>query len=88
MERVRLSEKQKIDIALHSHKNPRMTQQDLIEWSQHQFSLEIRISKGAMCKLYNDRGRLDKVAGTETSQFVLNMKTKHAPEFSELESQL
>ena len=35
-----------------------------------------------------DEARLLKVAGTETSQDVLSMKTKHAPEFIELENQL
>ncbi len=41
-----------------------------------------------MSKIFKERERLLKVAATETSQHVLNMKTKHAPEFLELENQL
>jgi hypothetical protein len=41
-----------------------------------------------MSKLFKEKERLLKVAATETSQHVLNMKTKHAPEFAELENQM
>ena len=88
IKRMRLTQQQKIDIALHSHKNPQLTQQDLIAWSRHKFSLEDPVSKGAMSALFKDKERLLKVAGTETSHYVLSMKTKHAPEFPELENQL
>jgi hypothetical protein len=45
------------------------------------------LSKGGMSNLFKDKERLLKVAGTKTSQHVLSMKTKHAPEFLELENQ-
>ena len=51
LKRMRLTEQQKIDIALHSHKNPQLTQQDLIAWSKHKFSLQDPVSKGAMSAL-------------------------------------
>ena len=41
-----------------------------------------------MSKIFKEKERLLKVAATETSQYVLNMKTKHSPEFLELENQL
>jgi hypothetical protein len=37
------------------------------------------LSKAAMSKLFKDKERLLKVAATETSHYVLNMKTKQAP---------
>ncbi len=49
--RVRLTEKQKIEIAIHSQKNPLLNQKDLIEWSHHEFSLEV--SKAAMSKIFS-----------------------------------
>ena len=70
IKRTRLTEQQKIDITLHSHKNPQLTQQDLIAWSKHKFSLQDPVSKGAMSALFKDKERLLKVAGTETSHYV------------------
>ncbi len=68
------------------HKNPQLTQQDLIDWSRHKFSLQDPVSKGGMSALFKDKERLLKVAGTETSHYVLSMKNKHVPEFPELEN--
>jgi hypothetical protein len=70
---MRLTEQQ-IDIALHSHKNPQLTQQDPIAWSKDKFSLQDPVSKGAMSALFKDKERLLKVAGTETSHYdIYNM---------------
>ena len=60
-------------------KNPLLSQKELIEWSQHKFDMKKTLSKAAMSKLFKDKERLLKVAATETSHYVLNMKTKQAP---------
>jgi hypothetical protein len=39
----------------HSQKNPLLNQKDLIEWRQHEFSLEV--SKAAMSKLFKEKER-------------------------------
>ena len=49
--RVRLSEKEKISIALHSQQNPHLSQQDMIKWSFHKFGMEKEVSKAAMSRL-------------------------------------
>ena len=41
-----------------------------------------------MSNLFKDKERLLKVASTETSHYVLSMKTKQAPEFLDLENAL
>ena len=53
LKRMRLTEQQKIDITLHSHKNPQLTQQDLIAWSKHKFSLQDPVSSKAKRKAGN-----------------------------------
>ena len=88
IQRVWLTEQQKIEIAQHSHENPLMNQQELIDWSYRKFDLKKSLSKGAMSNLIKDKERLLKVAAKETSQHVLSMKTKHEPEFLDLENEL
>ena len=40
LQRVRVMEQEKIDMALHSHKNPMLSQNELTEWNQHIFVIK------------------------------------------------
>ena len=80
-QRMRLSELQKAEIILHYQKHPKISQRELIAWAHETFSMKKQLSPAAMSILMKQKERLIEVAASETSQYVLSLKTKQAIQY-------